>query len=183
MTGRHVLLLLGLLVSAVLAWLGGDEPDTEVAQPVARQRPATAVEVAGRSDAGAARPREALPSIDPLLDRSAVAETRTQTALGGTLFAAKSWAPPPPPAGPQAAANAAPVAPAVPPLPFRYIGQQRAGENEQFFLAEGEQLHVVSLHSVIRGLYRVDGVSARAIDITYLPMNLSQKLATGSSDR
>ncbi|MFZ4650794.1 MAG: hypothetical protein ACOYLV_08785 [Rubrivivax sp.] len=50
------------------------------------------------------------------------------------------------------------------------------------FLAEDDLVHVVQQHSVIRGVYRVEQIAPTSVQLTYLPMNLTQRIPTGSID-
>ncbi len=98
------------------------------------------------------------------------------------VFAATSWQPPAPvpvpvPAAPLQAAPPAP--PSAPPLPFRFLGRYRDGEQQLAMLAGGDKLYLVAPGDTIEGTYRVDRVAGPAIALTYLPLMLTQTLATG----
>jgi hypothetical protein len=96
------------------------------------------------------------------------------------LFAPTTWAAPPaPPVRPVALAPAAPVAP---PLPFKYIGRQTQGGQQEAFLADGAQVHVVRPGSVIAGRWRVDSLGTQALTLTYLPLNQTQQLLTRATE-
>jgi hypothetical protein len=80
---------------------------------------------------------------------------------------------------------AAPPLPAVlapqataPPLPFVYIGRRATANLLEIYLAEGELVHVVRPPALLGSLYRIDAAHAGSIDITYLPLNLTQRLPT-----
>lgn len=97
------------------------------------------------------------------------------------VFAPTSWQPPapapPPPAAPLQAAPA--PAPTAPPLPFRFLGRYGDGDLQLAMLANGDKLYLVAPGDTIDGAYRVDRVAGSTIVLTYLPMQLTQTLATG----
>lgn len=98
------------------------------------------------------------------------------------VFAVTSWAPPTPihvaaPAGPPQMAP--PTPPTAPPLPFSFLGRYRDGEVQLAMLAGGDKLYLVAPGDTIEGTYRVDRVAGPAIALTYLPLMLTQTLATG----
>jgi hypothetical protein len=100
------------------------------------------------------------------------------------VFAATSWQPPPAPppsAAPTAAAAAAPVAPAAPPLPFRFIGRYGDGASQFVMLVKGDKLYLVAPGDTIDDAYRVDRVTGTTIELTYLPLKLTQSLSTGDA--
>lgn len=90
-------------------------------------------------------------------------------------FSVLSWLPPPPPPpAPVAEAVQAP-APVAPPLPFTFVGISNASEAKpQVFLADGEQLLIVSPGDVIDGRYRFESIAATAAVFTYLPLDEKQ---------
>ncbi|PMS35601.1 hypothetical protein B0G57_101633 [Trinickia symbiotica] len=90
-------------------------------------------------------------------------------------FNVQSWLPPPPPPpAPVAEAVQAPP-PAAPPLPFTYVGMSNANQAKpQVFLANGDQLLIVSPGEVIDGRYRFESIAATAAVFTYLPLREKQ---------
>jgi hypothetical protein len=102
------------------------------------------------------------------------------------VFAATSWQPapapaPPAPAAAAAAAALAPVAPAAPPLPFRFIGRYGDGASHLVMLVKGDKLYLVAPGDTIDDAYRVDRVTGTTIELTYLPLKLTQSLSTGDA--
>lgn len=98
------------------------------------------------------------------------------------VFAVTSWQPAAPvqsqtPASPPPVVAPAPP-PAAPPLPFRFIGCYGDGELQLAMLAAGDKLYLVARGDIIEATYRVDSITAPAIELTYLPSKLSQRLAT-----
>ena len=181
MTLRHAVLLAGLLLTGSLLWFDRAPPANDLAQAVAR--PARLPRPPGSPEPVAAS-RSATPSASaagllPALQARHAPERNA--AQQRDLFAARSWAPAALPA-PPALANAAPAVATAPPLPFQYIGRQRSAGTEQVFLADGDEVHVVQLHSLIRNTYRVEQLAPTFVVLTYLPMNLMQRIPTGSID-
>jgi hypothetical protein len=86
-------------------------------------------------------------------------------------FARRSFAPP----APQLAA-AEPSRPVAPPLPFRYMGRLTEHGKTEVFLLRGEEILSIAPGQKIDAQYRVDAVSASAIQITYLPLKTRQSL-------
>ena len=94
-------------------------------------------------------------------------------------FGVLSWLPPPPPPAPVPEAAPAP-APVAPPLPFAFVGMSNANqEKPQVFLADGDQLLIVSPGDVIDGRYRFESIAATAAVFTYLPLDEKQVMAIG----
>ena len=92
------------------------------------------------------------------------------------VFASKSWYVPPPP--PKALP---PPPPSAPPLPFTYMGRLALDpEHLIIFLVKGEQVYTVKSGDVIDAVYRVDGVSAGLLTLTYLPLDIKQTLNIGN---
>lgn len=135
-------------------------------------------------------PQRAPPTMSPTVSQS-VARPLPATAppLAGAavtdVFAATSWQPPPAPAAPTPAAVTPPAAPpplpAAPPLPFRFLGRYGDAGVQIVMLVKGEQLYLVSAGDTIDQAYRVDRVSATAVELTYLPLQLKQSLSTGDA--
>lgn len=90
----------------------------------------------------------------------------------------KKPAPPPPPPPPPV--NPVPVVPTAPPLPFVVMGSIRgagiADGKPIVFLNEKGATLTVSAGDEIRGTYKVEQISATAIEFTYLPLNQRQSL-------
>lgn len=183
MNRRTALLLTGLVLAASLPWLDRGSAESELALPLessARPRAAPTGVVVDRvrSAIGGEQAGTGRGSLPILLARAVPESNAGRTH---DLFAPKSWAPPPAPAAPPPPSAASAVN-APPPLPFLYIGRQRTAGVDQVFLAEDDLVHVVQQHSVIRGVYRVEQIAPTSVQLTYLPMNLTQRIPTGSID-
>jgi hypothetical protein len=85
-------------------------------------------------------------------------------------FAARSFS------NPQQQGAAAPVAPSVPPLPYRYIGKAIEDGKLSVFLARGEQSYSVRAGDKLDGDYRVAKVTESTVTFVYLPMKTKQTL-------
>lgn len=94
-------------------------------------------------------------------------------------FSVLSWLPPPPPPAPVPEVVQAP-APVAPPLPFTYVGMSNAAQAKpQVFLANGDQLLIVSPGDVIDARYRFESIAPTAAVFTYLPLDERQVLTIG----
>ena len=120
-------------------------------------------------------------SVSKAEPRRAVAAAQLQLpgreALGrvqGELFAS----PPPPAAAP--APDQQP-APGAPPLPYRFAGKTRQGQEEQIFLAKGDAVIAVKEGDTLEGGYRVTAIGAAHIDVLYLPLGTRDRISVNSS--
>lgn len=94
-------------------------------------------------------------------------------------FATRSWYVPPPPPPPVVAAP--PPKPTAPPLPFAYMGSYDDAEGPiVIMLVRNDRLYTVSEGDLIDGTYRVERIQNGAIEMTYLPLQEKQQLATGN---
>lgn len=96
-------------------------------------------------------------------------------------FGARSWDPPPrKPTAKELAARSAPAAPPpppqAPPLPFGYLGMLGDGDSTTVFLSRGEASLAAKVGDTIDGLYRVDAIDDRHVQLTYLPLDARQSL-------
>lgn len=97
----------------------------------------------------------------------------------GKVFDATSWYVPPPP--PPPAPPAPPPVPTAPPLPFAYLGRYEDAPTQLVFLVKGERMYTVAEGEVIDGTYRVARVTKGMVELTYLPLNITQTLSTGET--
>ena len=97
----------------------------------------------------------------------------------GNVFGATSWYEPPP--APPPAAPAPPLVPTAPPLPFTYLGRYEDAPMQLVFLVKGERMYTVAEGEVIDGTYRVARVTKGMVELTYLPLNITQTLSTGET--
>ena len=101
----------------------------------------------------------------------------------GNAFESKSWYVPPPPPPPSLAPPPQPLPPPVPtapPLPFTYLGKYQDSATTVIFLVRGDRILTVRTGDVIEGTYRVDGIVGAALGLTYLPLNIKQKIDIGN---
>ena len=149
-----------LLVGAVIAVVA------MVAYEPARESAKGAVSEA-QAPAGAVRPNAA-----PALQ---VPAKRGLGKARGELFGA-----PPPPPQPVVAATPAPVVAVAPPLPYRFAGRVRKGAEEEFLVSKGDLIIPVRAGDVLDGTYRVVAAKADGIELVYLPLNTSERIAVSS---
>lgn len=97
----------------------------------------------------------------------------------GNVFDATSWYVPPPPAPP--APPGPPPVPTAPPMPFTYLGRYEDAPTQLVFLVKGERIYTVTEGEVIDGTYRVARVTKGLVELTYLPLNITQTLSTGET--
>ena len=193
---QHVLMAGGLLAGVWLAFFSDKTPDSDVAEAVVR--PAAASGPAGAAPGasgknGAAPLRAALSTtrnegksarlipilaLAPRATLISVGHTDLngrKTAAVTTLFATQSWVPPPPvvvkPLHPPP-----PPPPVAPPLRLTYVGKKLEDGVWEVYLTRGETSYVVRNSSVIDQVYRVDGITPTVLNLTYLPLNLPQRL-------
>ena len=152
-----------LLVGAVIAVVAmvAYEPARESAKGAASEAQAPAGAV--RADAA------------PVL---VVPEKRSLGKARGELFGAP---PAPPPPKPVVAAAPAPVVAVAPPLPYRFAGRVRKGTEEEFLVSKGELIIPVKPGDVLDGTYRVVAAKADGIELVYLPLNTSERVAVSSA--
>jgi len=103
----------------------------------------------------------------------------------GNAFESKSWyvPPPPPPPPPPAPPSPPPPPPkpTAPPLPFTYLGKYQDAAAQVFFLVRGDRVLTVKVGDTIEGTYKVDGIVGTSLGLTYLPLNIKQKIDIGSA--
>ena len=126
-----------------------------------RERPA--IELVEHTPARAVRP------VDADLDISGLERPRGATP-GADPFARKTFA------GIQSKGRAKPAAPAIPPLPFRYIGKLVEDGRLEVILLRGADHITVAEAGPLDAEYRVDEVNDKRIAFTYLPLNASHVL-------
>jgi len=99
------------------------------------------------------------------------------------VFSSKSWFVPPlppPPAPPPKPVPSPP--PTAPPLPFTFIGSyQEPNGHLIIFLSKGDRVLSVSPGDILENTYRVDGISAGQLGLTYLPLNIKQTMSIGEA--
>jgi hypothetical protein len=171
-------LMLSLLIGSVLIAeraLSLASVEAEVAEPAARSR-------ASRPSAPAAV-AETAPAATVRLDRlearqkelEMADDSRPRGAAQLAPFGSVSWAPPPPPPP----APAPPPKPVAPPFPYTYMGGLLDGGARTAFFNKGERVLVVKVGDTVDGVFRVEELSDKQMQLTYLPLNQSLALALG----
>lgn len=104
--------------------------------------------------------------------------------LAGELFASTTWTPKQPQISLQEQAakaaeiakSAPPPAPTAPPLQFKYAGKAIADNETWVFLSQSGENHVTKIGAKINDKYRLDNINDEVVTMTYLPLNIKQKL-------
>jgi hypothetical protein len=180
-TKRKQLLGGGLaLTLAATLWLAlSPDDEAETAQPVAGERRAPAAQ------AGASRKPAAAATVtvtEALVATNwAAVKREAWTVPENGYFAA--WAPPPPPPAPKqvAAPPAPPAAPVAPAFPYQLIGRLVEGNQATALLAGPSRSLAVKAGDVVDGQWRVDQVTERGLNLTWLPAKLNQTISFKSS--
>lgn len=178
---RKRLSILIVLVGAVLIVeramsLAGKEP--EVVEPSVRSRPTRAAP----TDDGKATAPVASVRLDRLEARQQALDAADERKPAGAPkpapFGSVSWAPPPPPKQPPAP----PIEPVAPAFPYSYMGGllDDGGVRTAFF-NKGERVLAVKAGDTVDGAYRIEQLSDRQMQLTYLPLGQSMTLAIGGS--
>jgi hypothetical protein len=66
-------------------------------------------------------------------------------------------------------------------LPYTFLGKYSEGELQLVILAKGNRVVTASKGDVLENTYRIDRIEANNVIFTYLPLNTSQTLTTGSN--
>ena len=199
MKKQHMLMGAGMLVGVWLAFFSDKTPDSDVAEAIVR--PAAADKVTGTAQARTADTTR--PATPPLTTAATTTKTTSRSerlipilaleprsklisighvdlngkkvANASTIFGIQSWVPPPPvevkPLHPPP-----PPPPMAPPLKLKFIGKKLEDGVWEVYLANGESSYVVQKNSVIDNIYRVDTITPNLLNLTYLPLNLPQRL-------
>ncbi len=100
-------------------------------------------------------------------------------AAASNVFKAMSWYVPPPPPPPRPPPP--PPPPTAPPLPFSFMGRYEEGGTLIILLVRGDRIYTVSEGEVIDNLYRVERLSGGQLELTYLPLNITQTISAGGT--
>ena len=93
---------------------------------------------------------------------------------GGPVFGPQSWAPPPQPA-PIVVAPPPPPPPA-PAMPYKFAGHLQHDGALQVYLTKGDTILTVRVGETLEGGYRVDKIAPSEITLTYLALDLPQRI-------
>jgi hypothetical protein len=154
-----MLCLAGLAaLAAVAAADDGDEPGRPATAARAEKAPKAATHV----------------ELERLKRTPAADEAAKTDAVN--VFSSTSWYVPPPPVKPLP-----PPKPTAPPLPFTFMGRYDDASKAVVMLVKGDRLYTVSEGDVIDGTYRVDRISDKSVELTYLPLHEKQVLPVGGA--
>ena len=60
-------------------------------------------------------------------------------------------------------------------MPYAFLGVIGPEKGvQEALISRGDALFIAKKHDVLEGAWRVDGVSAAAVEVTYLPLNAHQ---------
>ena len=193
MKTKHLIMGAALVGAAALVAFGDRNPDSGVAEPVARAVPAVGPGLAQRAQTPALLPAaaplearaqasgaKAAPHILRLLPRHVLVDAKGGKE-GADVFGSRDWTPPPPPP-PAPVAPPPPPPPRAPPLPFTLIGKANENGVWEVYLARAGKTYIVKPKTVIDGTYRVDAIAPPLLTLTYLPLNQVQQLNIGAFD-
>lgn len=93
------------------------------------------------------------------------------------LFASHSWQPP----APKSSAVLAPVAPAAPPMPYRFAGKLVQGGQHSVLLAKGDRVFPIKQGETLDGEYRVEAIEESQITLIYMPLGKKEVIPFVSS--
>lgn len=168
----HQRVLVGAMAVAIFLAAASDEG--QQAEP--RQAHASVPKTLG--------PEPALPSV-PRVELERLGRPDAKAVVDpkvGDAFKAISWyVPPPPPPPPPPPKPVPPPPPSAPPMPFSYFGRYEEGGMLIILLVKGERMYTVSEGEVIENTYRVERLSGGRLELTYLPLNITQSISTGES--
>jgi len=174
----HGLLAVGLIGASWLAIFGDKTPSSEVAEPVARPSSAKPASPSPRSAPAKNQDKRKRPVTILALEPRAALIGRNDPQSTPGLFA--------PDVPAQLAASPTtdlpPPAPAVPPLPFTYLGKKYENAKWEVYLAVGDQTYFVREGSVIDQKYAVNAIRPPTMVFTYLPLKQMQTLTIGEAD-
>ncbi len=116
------------------------------------------------------------------LERLASLEKKRRERLKvSDVFNSTSWYVPPPP--PKYVAPPPPpvIVPTAPALPFTFLGFYGDASSRFVILSRGDRVYTVAAGEIIDNMYRVEQATGGRVDLTYLPLNIRQSLATGNA--
>jgi hypothetical protein len=173
MKTRRIVLLGGLIASALLAVFGDRSKPGEVILPSHDKSRSSIASVADGSRSAALDGPDGVsnPTVMILQDRSALAGGESTKGLAdNVLFSAHSWTPPPP-------APTATDKPTAPPLPFTYLGKEFEAGQWRVFLARESAVFIVKDNDVIDDRYRVEKITPSSVTVLYVPLNEAQQMS------
>lgn len=155
---RGILLALALVTTLVAAFAPEEPPSappgkTTVVAPATRRQ--TAEPVAEIPDIVIRRPTAVSPQTDP--------------------FSPSAWAPAPPPMKAEP-----PPPPMAPPFPYTYLGRVDDAGKASVLLGRADKSVTAQTGDLIDGVWRVEKIAERSIELNYQPLGQRQTLSAGS---
>lgn len=180
-TRKRWLILIVLVGAAMLAErvVSLLSETSEVVEPVSRTRPQRAAAAGEGARAVAAQaPRVQFDRLEARQQALDAAEERHNARAPAAMpFGSVSWAPPPPPAPPLAP----PPKPVAPPFPYTYMGGALDDGLHTTFFNKGERVLTVKAGETIDGVYRVEQMSEKQMQLTYLPLGQAMTVSFGAA--
>ena len=178
MKRNHILMAVGLIISAGLAIFGDKTPGDRVSEPVAR--PSSAPTPPSRTAAAKSEDKRKRPVTILALQPRAALIGRNGAPSGAELFARQSDAPPAALAADDV--PAAPVEPSLPALPFTYLGKKYENAKWEVYLGIGDETYFVREGSVIDQKYAVNAIRPPTMTFTFIPLKQLQTLTIGEAN-
>jgi hypothetical protein len=131
-------------------------------------------------------PKKSAPPVPDAGEGGLLASARSRVTLledsAERLFSKGTWfVPPPPPKPVPVVAPPPPPPPTAPALPYIFLGKYSEGELQLVILSRGNRVITASKGDVLDNMYRIERIEANNVIFTYLPLNTSQTLTTGST--
>jgi hypothetical protein len=170
MRPRALVLGVALLATLAASWwavLVEDEATTSLLPQAPRPAPS------GRASGPSAEEDSGAAGVDALRVRR-----EAWPAWAAGILQPMSFTAPAPPPAPLAVSE-----PSAPPLPFRYVGAIEEGGERAVILTEDDAVHIVRARERIGERYRIERISATAIEFTYLPLMQRQRLGTSRHEQ
>lgn len=155
---RGILLALTLVATLVAAFAPEDTPSAP---------PGRAVVAAAAPRRQAAEPIAEIPDI--VIRRQITASPQADP------FSPSAWAPAPAPVKAEP-----PPPPMAPPFPYTYLGRVDDAGKASVLLGRADKSVTAQAGDLIDGVWRVDTIAERSIELTYQPLGQRQTLSAGS---
>lgn len=115
-------------------------------------------------------------AVEPIVDiPDIVIQRRTTALLQADPFSSSAWLPAPPPV------TAEPPPPPMAPLfPYTYLGRVDDAGKVSVLLGRADKSVTAQTGDLIDGVWRVDTIAERSIELIYQPLGQRQTLSAGS---
>ena len=177
---KRYALIAAAVGTLALIWLAPDSSSEPTKNKSTAARAPAEMAAFAASDSLAAKRRQAAASGP--LNIPVFNGERDGIAMTKALFGKASWfvAPPPPPPAPPPPPPP-PVKPTAPPLPYTFIGRYVEDGKPQILLAKGSRVIAAGVNEIIDSNYKVVRIDQNAAVLMYIPLQIPQTVAIGSS--